>query len=189
MYYQTKFIQAMKTEYYIHQYQMGNGAIISKDRIMSLLLYTDYTALSSDFTSTFRKSNPFEPIQATIQRHRSYYWWGKFLRETVDVYGLVHRTGLSGPFYCGMSTIMTMPQFAIKLFSPTSTSCKIAVATKFSAGSGIIIEFDNGGGTSRQLRGFDASCFSRFREEDERYARVFEIINHTLYVNFTSGNI
>ena len=94
----------------------------------------------------------------------------KLLRETVTVYGQDYDKGLrDGAYYCGMSTTMTMPQFAIKLFSPTSTSCHIEVSMKFSGESGIIIEFHNEGGYAAYVRGLDVSMISRFREEDERY--------------------
>ena len=32
------------------------GEFITKDRLTAITLYTDFTALSSDFTSTFRKN-------------------------------------------------------------------------------------------------------------------------------------
>ena len=51
------------------------------------------------------------------------------LKESVAVYGQdyngydPHSIGpIYGPFYCGMSRVMTMPQFNIKLLSPISTS-------------------------------------------------------------------
>ena len=109
--------------------------------MISIILYTDFTLLSSKFTSTFRKTGPFEPIQAIIQRNRSYYWMSRFLKETEQVYGQYHSFGngvldpLRGPFYCGMSMIMKMPQFSMKLLSPTSTTVQISVACR---GRGIL---------------------------------------------------
>ena len=166
------------------EYGILEDEIISKERLITIILYTDYTDLSSHFTSSFRKSNTFEPYQATKQRHRNYYWMSKLLRETVRCYGQNHDdntdeyTGIFGPFYCGMSAVMTMPQFSIQLFSPTSTSCQIAVATRFSGESGIIIEFDNDGGHASFIHGLNVSWISRFREEDERYEDFYK---HYLY--------
>ena len=101
----------------------------------------------------------------------------KLLRETVAIYGYNNKadvfgnvtTELGGPFFCGMSMVMTMPQFAIKLFCPTSTSCHIEVALKFAGEDGIILEFN----TSKEhwasrLKGLDLSWISRYKEEDER---------------------
>ena len=101
----------------------------------------------------------------------------KLLRETVAIYGQNNSTDdmfetpskLGGPFFCGMSTVMTLPQFAIKLFSPTSTSCQIAVAIKFAGHDGIIVEFASSQeSNASQLRGLDLSWLSRYKEEHER---------------------
>ena len=64
---------------------------------------------------------------------------------------------------------MNMPQFDIKLLSPTSTSAQLAVAMKFSGAAGIIIEFGNDRGWAEYVLGLDVSFISRFHEEDERY--------------------
>ena len=146
-----------------------------------MILYTDYSNLSSDFSSTFRNKTKFEAFSRTKQRHANYYWMSKLLRETVAIYGYNNSTlhmdmtahKLGGPFFCGMSMVMTMPQFAIKLFSPTSTSCHIEVALKFAGKTGIILEFM----TSQEwnasiLKGLDLSWTSRYKEEDERYIYI-----------------
>ena len=102
----------------------------------------------------------------------------KLLRETVNIHGACANVDPSardgdprmlGPFYCGMSMVMNMPSFAIKLSSPTSTSKQISVATKFSGMSGILVEFWNFKGDASRVRGMDVSAISRFKEEDERY--------------------
>eukprot|EP01084_Bolivina_argentea_P250689 420141_1 len=69
-----------------------------------------------------------------------------------------------------MSVLMNMPQFNIRLCSPTSTSMQIEVAIRFSGRNGIILQFNN----PREqlqcafLRGFNVSWISRYAEEDER---------------------
>ena len=79
------------------------------------------------------------------------------------------KVDLLGPFYCGMSAVMTMPQFTMHLLSPTSTSCHIQVAVKFSGDQGILIQFNNDDGRAKDVRGMDISWLSRFKKEDERY--------------------
>ena len=162
---------------------------------MCIIVYTDYSDFSSYFTSTFRKIDPFEPIQSVIRRHQNVYWISKILQETVQNYGgscsfIPHcGTGsgpdpynyvIKGPFYCGMSSVMTLPEFAMQLLSPTSTSCHIEVAMKFTGdANGIIIEFSNE--RSMGLKALDVSWISRYKEEDERYVQlmIFVDINNT----------
>ena len=157
----------MTSEHY--QFDLSEGDVISLERLLCIFLYTDYTNLSGQFTSTFRKRNTFEPLKATKRRHINYYWMGRLLKETVFCYGKFRSSGLSGPFFCGMSMVMNMPQFNIQLLSPVSTSIHIEVAMKFSGDSGIIIEFDNTKGYGGSVVGLDVSWLSRFHEEDERY--------------------
>ena len=169
-YFETKLVKSMESDRDYNEYGISKGDIISKSRLICIILYTDYTNLSSHFSSTFRKSNTFEPTQAMIKRHTNYYWMARYLRETIRVYGDKYYEGtLRGPFYCGMSQVMNMPSFAMVLLSPTSTSCHIEVSMKFSGEEGCIIQFDNTQGRAAYVKGFDVSWISRYKEEDERY--------------------
>ena len=172
-YFETKLVKAMNSDSNYYEYGISECDIISKSRLICIILYTDYTKLSSHFSSTFRKSNTFEPTQAMIKRHTNYYWMARYLRETIrvygDRYGIIGNGTLRGPFYCGMSQVMNMPSFAMVLLSPTSTSCHIEVSMKFSGEEGCIIQFDNTQGLASYVRGLDVSWISRYKEEDERY--------------------
>eukprot|EP00483_Globobulimina_turgida_P003995 UN04003 len=103
----------------------------------------------------------------------------RMLRELVELFGasrIGERDGdgklrkvLFGPFYCGMSVVLSLPEFHIRLNGPTSTSVHIEVALRFAGKLGIIIEFDNPIKSQYEnLRGFNCSSFSCFSEEDER---------------------
>ena len=143
--------------------------------LVSLILYTDYSTLSSNFSSTFRKKGQFETINSIKKRNSEYFWWSKTLRETVEIFGQCscydYNGGyLMGSYFCGVSFLMTMPEFNIFLCSPTSTSMHIEVATKFSGDEGIIIQLNNPSPAGYHLlRGFNCSWISRYKEEDERY--------------------
>ena len=60
------------------------------------------------------------------------------MRETIELYGEMHgkddnmkNKGVSGPFYCGMSFVMVIPQFNIRLNAPLSTSKSLEIAQRF----------------------------------------------------------
>ena len=179
-YLNTNIVKAMKKAI-IDEYSIKEGTPIGFDNLLSVVLYTDYDALSGGFSSTFRKKWIFEPIQQTKRRNQKYYWFSKILTETVRIYGENYMVDdLEGPFYCGMSCVMNMPQFSIELISPTSTSIHIEVAMKFSGEEGMIIQFDNEEGRAISQRAFDCSWLSRYPEEDERYIQYVFIYIHTL---------
>ena len=173
----TKLVKSLEAKGYetLERYGITHGAGISTDILMSIILYTDYTELSSNFTGTFRKKNIYEPIQSVKQRNKEYYWFSRRLKECILCFGQSNYSGnghlsvLSSPLYCGMSYILMMPSFNMVLFGPTSTTCHLEVATLFSGEGGIILQFDNTKGQARITKGMDVSWLSRYGgQEDER---------------------
>ena len=147
---------------------------ITRDELISIVLYTDYTELSSDFTSTFRKKWTFEPLSAIKKRHKKYAWWSRELKSAISRFGANYQNGegMTGPFYTGMSCVMNIVNFNVYLYSPTSTSVHIEVSMKFSGDAGMILEFTNDEGSAKFTKGFDCSIISRYKEEDERYEKT-----------------
>ena len=147
---------------------MTKDTTILKDQLISIILYTDYTKLSRNFSSTFRKQHPFDSLATAKRRNQKYWWWSKNLIETVQVFGGYYANEtLIGPFYTGMGTVLKIPEFQIRLFSPTSTTTHIEVAMKFSGQQGIIIEMNNDK-VGNEIKAMDVSWLSRFAEEEER---------------------
>ena len=147
--------------------------------ILSLTLYTDYTKLSTAFTCSFRKLSSFETIKSVKARNACYYWMSRYLRELVELFGQCSFGDtaeedkpldvLRGYFFTGMNMKLSLPSFAMRLNSPTSTSKQIEVALKFAGSEGVVITFDNPPDDFRYcwLRGWDCAWISSFKEEDE----------------------
>ena len=100
----------------MNRFGISYGVRIGFSNLLSIILYTDYSELSSHFTATFRKKWMFEPLQETKRRNKTYWWLSKILQETVHIYGQSRYEynydgyseridGLIGPFYTGMSTV------------------------------------------------------------------------------------
>ena len=164
-----------------HQTQLvksiGYGSnIIPVSYLECIILYTDYSDLSTHFSSTFRPNHKYEPFAVTKKRHSQYYWFAKGIKEMMEVFGQCYYKGiglldaLRGPFYTGMSFVLTLSQFEITLYGPTSTSIHKEVATRFGGQQGMLITFDNTKGYGQRVKGFDVSWISRYGlQEDERY--------------------
>ena len=152
-------------------YGIAKGSPLEREHLMSMLLYCNYSKHSASFSRSFRKTDEFESLWSIKQRNSQYFWMAKRLRETVEVYGKCSWTYpyLEGPFYTGISRVMNMPYFHIRLCSPTSTTVHIEVAMKFSGEQGMIVRLNNPSENSRcsLLRGFEARIISRYPEEDE----------------------
>ena len=119
----------------------------------SVILYCDYSDLSTDFTLSFRKSQQFQTLTQIKRKNSRYYHWSKILRDTMEEYGTdyhgeywdtnrfygetyddddLSEPKLIGPFYCGMSIILKLSQFNMFIYQPLSTSVHLEVAHKFS---------------------------------------------------------
>eukprot|EP01083_Nonionella_stella_P015938 44583_1 len=158
-------------------YDIKEGTPLSIENVMCVIAYCDFTDFCTDFTSTFRPIKLFESLSSIKQRNQEYWWVSKILRETVQVFG-DNKEGrhygnqwrdVTGPFYCGMSFVMAIPEFNIRLCSPTSTSRQMAVAMRFGGEKGMIIQVNNNGDavSARYLRCFQCSWLSKYTEEDE----------------------
>lgn len=161
-------------------YEISENALLSIWNLISLILYSDYSAHCSEFSASFRALSPFESLEVTKERNREFWWMSKTLRETVELFGQC-RSGdydgngnrintVKGPFYCGVNKVMVLPQFNLRLCAPTSTTMQIEIALKFATSNGTVIQLNNNSyNLVDQLRLFNISWISRFKDEDERY--------------------
>eukprot|EP01084_Bolivina_argentea_P195247 335003_1 len=161
-------------------YNIKKGTPLSSLNLLALILYCDQTKLCTAFSSTFRKSKPFESLACIKNRNGEYAHWSRLLRETVEYFGQFgyyskwnkkknnKNQHVSGPFFCGMSSVMTLCQFNIRLCGPTSTSRKIEVATRFAGHNGMVLQINNNGSNnSWALTQFNCSWLSKYTGEDE----------------------
>merc|ERR1712228_792665 len=63
-----KYTDSFNKEMLLH-YEIAVGAALLFEHIFSLILYTDYTKLSTDFSSSFRKLSTFETLKSIKQRN------------------------------------------------------------------------------------------------------------------------
>lgn len=188
---------------------------ISRHHLYAIIAYCDRSKLCTDFGATFRKNNEFEPLQLLKARNARYHHFSKLLVEIVQDFGINGRGRWEdgkwddygdgsepGPFYCGLSFVMKVPQFAIYLNGPCSTSKDIEIAINFAKRDGIIIQLQNqnAGDHAQRIRFFDPSFISNYSEENERLfmcskyqlklqsiriietATNYEIFMHSLYI-------
>ena len=126
------------------------------------------------------KFQAYETLSQIKHRNSKYWHWAKHLRETVEIYGKIAKNeDMNPPFYTGISCVMTMQSFSMRLCAPTSTSVCLAVAIKFGGDNGQILQLNTKDmlyGNSTYLRGLDVSWISQFKEEDERYLHILFFI-------------
>lgn len=164
----------------LYHYDVEFMTPITRDHILSVILYCDLDGYQAEFSSTFRKLRYTESFESVKKRNREYWFQSKYLRETVQLfgsceYGIEDEDKITlmdtekGPYYTGLNRVMIIPQFTIYLNAPTSTTMDIDVSANFAARDGMIIEFSRTGFTSAKwLANFDCTWLSRYPEENER---------------------
>lgn len=170
-------------------YGIKPKAPLSLQHILSVILYTDWTELSTAFSSTFRSISQQEKLSSVKSRNREFRNWSKTLRETVEYFGnngeppeftelsdgakkeiekYQEYDFVTGPFYSGLSFVMVIPEFNIRINSPTSTTKQMAVAERFATDDGMVITLNNNGYyQSNMLSSWDCRWISNFPGEDE----------------------
>ena len=173
----TKYAKSITSDTYRtpQHYGIDQGSPLTIDNLLSIILYTDTTRLSSDFSGSFRKMHEYDTLSSIKKRNSKYWFWSKTLRETVELYAPIIKFTKEETFYTGISIAMNIPSFSIRLCSPTSTSVHIEVAVTFSGQTGLILQLSANKditGPYNHLRTFDCSWISEFAEEDERYDKL-----------------
>ena len=164
---QTNTVKSMTAANLNYRYNYGitAGTPINLNHIISLILYTDFTEYCSKFSGTFRSLSINETMQDVKTRNTAFWFQSKYFREVVEIYG--HSTGETGPFFSGVNCVLCIPQFALRLNSPTSTSKHIEVSINFATRDGMIIELSNNGHyRADELSIFDVSWLSRYPDQN-----------------------
>ena len=155
-------------------YGISEGSPIGADHLRAICLYCDYTELSTKFSESFRKTDPFETLEIVKDRNASFWWMSKYLREAVEIFGDDgsntagdnYAMQIRGPFYCGVSFLALVPSFYISLKGPTSTTRILEVALTFSGNDGITLKMNNDE-AGKYTRFMDTGFISNYSYEDE----------------------
>merc|ERR1719474_555187 len=102
-----------------HHYEIEANDPIQSHHICSIILYCDFTAFCSRFSSTFRKLDRWETIDSVKERNAEFYWQSRYFREAVELFGDNGAEGNRGPFFCGVDRVMVLRSFRLRLCGPT----------------------------------------------------------------------
>lgn len=115
-------------EYNIHLYQN-----IGIDHICVVLLYTSDGELCAKFRRSFQKLHPKDKECDVRKRHCSkFYWFGRFLYESITYFGMDSAEVGSKKFYYGSRNRLIFDKFNSSMDCPLSVTEYRSVAIKFS---------------------------------------------------------
>eukprot|EP01084_Bolivina_argentea_P196916 337541_1 len=143
---------------------------ISKEHLLAIMIYCNYTELQFMFSQTYRKIASNESIQSVLNRHSNFYWWGKYLKQAVHYCGNKSNDCGIKAFYHGIDKNIMFPQYniicGVSIYSPVSTSSSFEVAMNFATVNGLVFEFAIEGNSFRRTC-FSCSWLSDYGNEAE----------------------
>eukprot|EP01083_Nonionella_stella_P029907 82183_1 len=105
-------------------YAIKPGDLIDVEHLLSIKLYTDYTALCAIFCKAFRlkkvSPNHDERMESLMHRNSKVANWARLLIESVQSYGAVRVTKTK--YYRGLDSAFVFKRFITKYNAPLSTT-------------------------------------------------------------------
>eukprot|EP01083_Nonionella_stella_P015924 44533_1 len=194
---------AHQSEHYNELFGIKHQQKISLPHILSILFYTDLTALPREMKCVCRKIHADETLSDVKRRHCELVHWLRLLFETIVLYGNTFGTTDNERVYHGLNQLFYFRQFKAKFYIPTSTTTELSIAQNFTEGKGIVLEFG-----ALETFGdpyFDTASLSAYPDEREYLFFFAELrIKHaylasnsckldlsplSLYQSIVSGNI
>ncbi len=162
-----------------------NGAPVSLHHLIAIILYCDQDLLSYKFSTTYRAIHLDENVKEITERHRNYYWFGRYLRELVEGFGKeIEET--DGSYYHGISGNVRFTSTIAKFHHPMSTTKQVAVAQRFAGNNGVIISVQM---HQFGVPYFDCNWISKYGNEEESLfiGGIFPL-QITNIINCTTGD-
>eukprot|EP01084_Bolivina_argentea_P291285 500608_1 len=158
-------------------YDNGEEKHISRDLILALMFYCNYTNLQYEFSKTYRLDKG--------KNHSEFYWLGRKLKRCLREFGTEMQDGGVTKVYHGITQQLLFPQYVgysdggtrtwvETIHIPLSTSSSYVVATNFTNDNqGLIIQFEG-----KTPKYFSVSWLSDFGNEKEYLFVQNENVRH-----------
>ena len=162
----------------LRHYGILEDSAMTKQHVLSVVLYCDWQRLSDALRSSFRMT-PFESLDDAKGRNCEFANWSKFLRETVELFGgglsvdghghhevecSVSRKEDDRLLHCSAVSMYVFKAFNLRMAAPVSTSRNIRMASRSMASKGILVQF----GAPSGCGVFDCSWISGHPQESEQ---------------------
>eukprot|EP01084_Bolivina_argentea_P085803 155086_1 len=124
-------------------YEMKFGDFMSVNHLIAMLMYCNYDLLSRKYSETYRRCDENEIAQDVVERHRNYYWLGRYLRECVECFGMTTNSNTylhSITVYHGVNDKFTFSSMHAYIKVPFSVTTSYPVAVNFCNNTGMILE-------------------------------------------------
>eukprot|EP01084_Bolivina_argentea_P219264 371932_1 len=122
-------------------YDMQYQQLMSKEHLISMMVYCNYDEVQRKFSETFRRFRN-ESNESVKNRHRNYYFFAKLLRECVECFGMSYDPLKQENIrvFHGASQSFSFSSMDSCIMGPFSTTTDYWVAVNFADIQGTILE-------------------------------------------------
>ena len=114
-------------------YGIANGELLSIDHLISLFVYCNFNALQRVLKSSYTRATDNKSNDELKLRHSTFHHLGKYLRESVEVFGVNAYPSKINNFYHGISEQIVLSHSEFYLNSILSCTSKLSVAIYYSS--------------------------------------------------------
>eukprot|EP01083_Nonionella_stella_P290443 988262_1 len=139
----------------LHQNTDKNTDIMSRDELMALKVFTDYSQLQSAFSKAF-----YDDQSQTKDRKREFYQWSLILQQAMHYAGCSSDVCGIPTLWRGLQGLPCFDSFEPTAHQPTSFSLTRDKAIEFCGDQGVLLE-------SHGIVGIPLKWLSSFEHEDE----------------------
>eukprot|EP01084_Bolivina_argentea_P196604 337025_1 len=140
-----------------------NNEQIALNHLIAIMIYCNYSLVSFKFSETFRPIYDEETQKQIVSRHSCYYYFSRYLHESVGAFCNFTTCRNVFEFYHGINKQMIFDSMSCIMYQPFSTTSSYHVAISFSNPGGMILEVRPSGATCY----FNCSWLSDFSYENE----------------------
>eukprot|EP01083_Nonionella_stella_P014382 40420_1 len=179
---QTKYAKKIKssTQHYnqakphsLHHpahYGIVDGKTITQQHLISVIVYCTFDTLQYKFRQTLRG----ESMNQIVKVHTNYHHLGKYLKQSVEVFGTAYKNGEHTRVFHGVNKHMLFDGMSAAIYGPLSTTYQSSVAVMFSTSSinktGQVLELVPAG----NCKYFDCEWLSPFPEGELLFVGGFQ---------------
>eukprot|EP01084_Bolivina_argentea_P266197 451425_1 len=177
------FLYLKGLPYHPIHFGCNDGDNMSLNHILVMLIYCGTDVFQAKLSETYRALKN-EVLDETKRRHSNFHYFGKNLKEAVEVFGVEYAKGNMKRVYHGINREMTFNGVQDFIYGIVSTTTNYKVAMNFSDGTGLVLEIV----PSQQLKYFDCIWVAKYPNEMEcLFVGGFSTINITNITNMSNG--
>eukprot|EP01083_Nonionella_stella_P020560 57005_1 len=123
-------------------YEVKFNSLIKQNHLVSMMVYCNCDVLQRKLSGTYRRQSKDESNESMKKRHSNFYFLGRFLRESVECFGLKQPSNANLHLWHGIDKHFAFSSMFAFIKGPLSTTTDYAVAVNFCQNKGTLLQLN-----------------------------------------------